>query len=289
MNRNFRVLAFKQLQKQAGIISDVVSKSYESKTTPKNNKQTSQPIIGTFKDKFLKLAPGPAREELVYNEITKNKPPINLVPITVTTKDGTSITYKVMPDYLTLDGIRVPMSGVTAQKVADFYNMHLPTSKMSKQIWQAADTKIRPTPLSAGGVINGKHYSGQEVVDHKISDSDSSVAYNQMINDELKNHPNANLVAGHMKDLIMPEGKSNRLGLYGWFGTDGKPIQYSARTPHDTTVHTEYGAGTRLVDNNVSVTTPDGQTTNTTLDKILNDPQLSKAISTVPGDKRYSF
>lgn len=275
MDRNFRKKTLVYLLKSAGLVSDIVKKTMNGDTS------------SSFKEAFLNTPPGPAREALVYKEIITRKPPLNMVPITVDAPGGYKITYKVMPDFISIDGIRVPMSGVTAQKVADYYGMSLPTSKMSKQIWDAADTKIRPTPLSAGGVINGKYYTGKEVVDHKISDSDSSVAYSQMIEDELKKHPPGTLIAGHMKDLVQPEGGPNKLGLYGWYGTDGKPLQYSARTPHDTTIHTEYGAGVRLVDNPVTVTTPDGQKINTTLDKVLSDPTLAKAVTTMAGPTRY--
>lgn len=276
MNRDFRKLSLQHIAKKAGLITDMVTQTFGLDN-------------GSFKDKFLKFSPGLAREEFIYNEITKRKPPINLIPIQVNAPDGSKITYSVMPDYITIEGIRVPMAGVTAQKVANFYGMNLPTSKMSKQIWEAADTKIRPTPLSAGGTIDGKYYTGRQVVDKKISDSDSSVAYSQMIEDELKKHPGANLIAGHMKDIIAPEGDPNKLGLFGWFDAKGKPLQYSAQTPHSTTVHAEYGSGTRLVGNQVTIIKPDGTKYNTTLENVLNDPTLSKAIATVPGAKKYKF
>lgn len=242
----------------------------------------------SFKTDFLNTKPGPIREALVFNEIIKRGPPKELVPITVTTEDGSKITYRVMPDYLMIDGIRVPMAGKTAQKVADYFGMKLPTTKMSKQIWNAADTKIMPTPLSAGGIIGGKYYSGQEVVDHKISDSDSSVAYNEMIDRQLsKQNKPATLVAGHMKDIVQPPNP-NKLGLYGWYDKSGKPTQYSAYTPHDTDIHTEYGAGTRLISNQVTITRPDGKVETKSLDDLQSDPTLSRAIALEPGIKRYN-
>jgi len=239
-----------------------------------------------FKSKFLKLKAGPEREKLVYEEILKRKPFAKMVPITIPGPGGTKITYEVMPDYITIDGIRVPMSGQTAQKVADHFGMSLPTSKMSKQIWDAADIKIRPSPLSAGGRIGGKYYSGKEVVQSKISDSDSAVAYSEMIERDIKESGKSGLVAGHMKDIIAPENP-NKLGLYGWFGESGDPLEPSITTGHDTSVHTEYGAGVRLV-GKITVTTPDGKTITTTMDKLLNS-KLYKAVSTTTGAKRYAL
>lgn len=242
----------------------------------------------SFKDEFLKTSPGPMREALVFNAAIKQGPPKQLVPITVNAPDGSKITYRTMPDYLMIDGIRVPMAGATAQKLADYWKMKLPTTKMSRQIWDAADAKIRPTPLSAGGRIGGKYYSGKDVVKSKISDSDSSIAYNEMINRQLAELPDRpNLVAGHMKDIVQPLDP-NKLGLYGWYDEKGRPIQYSAQTPHDITVHTEYGAGTRFVDDIVTITRPDGKIETKTMDEIQRDPDLSKAVALETGTKRYN-
>lgn len=242
----------------------------------------------SFKDDFLKLKPGPQREALVYAAAIKQGPPKKLIPITVKAPDGSKIIYKTMPDYLTIDGLRVPISGATAQKLADAWGMQLPTTKMSKQIWQAADTKIMPTPLSAGGHINGKYYSGKEVVQHKIGDSDSSIAYNQMIDKELEGKT-PTLVAGHMKDIVQP-ADPNKLGLYGWYDKSGKPTQYSHHTPHDIKYHTEYGAGARFIDDAITVINPDGSVNKsiTTIDQLQKNPTLFKTISVDPGVKRYN-
>lgn len=287
MDRNLRRSALQHLIKTSGLVTDMVSGALGIKPDSVDTKTDSTP--GAFKEQFLRMTPGPEREALVLNTIISRKITPRMVPITVDGPNGIKLTYQVMSDYITIDGLRVPMAGVTAQKVADRLGMKLPTSKMSKQIWDAADTRIRPSPLSAGGEIGGKHYTGDEVVQHKISDSDSSVSYNNMIDQELKNHPGANLVAGHMKDIVQPEGDPNKLGLYGWQGTDGKPIQNSAQTPHDTHVHTEYGAGVRLVGNQVTLTTPAGRTITTTMDKIMSNPDFSKALSNTQGIKRYNL
>lgn len=283
MDREFRRRSLARLVKNAGIVADMVDEALGGSSPTLSDK----PKSASFREQFLKMQPGPAREAFVLSEIKKYRPPVKLVAITVPGPNNTKVTYNVMPDYITVDGIRVPLAGQTAQKVADFYNMHLPTSKMSKQIWEAADTKIRPTPLSSGGRIGNKYYSGIDVVKSKIGDSDSALAYSTMIEDELAKHPDANLIAGHMKDIVAPEGSPDKLGLYGWQGTDGKPIQYSAQTPHDTVQHTEYGAGTRLVGNSVTVQTADGRTVTTTMDDLLTHPVFSKSVTDVPGVKKY--
>jgi hypothetical protein len=266
-----------EILKESGVLTDMVRKHLGVKEAPVSN----------FREKFLALPPGPAREQLVFNAVVARKPFAKMIPITIPGPNGTKITYNVMPDYITIDGLRVPMAGQTAQKVADHFGMNLPTSKMSDQIWQAADTKIRPPPLSGGGHIGGKYYSGKEVVENKINTSDSAIAYSDMIEGALQGNKKPGLVAGHMKDIIAPEGDPNKLGLYGWHGTSGQPIQKSPQTGHDTSVHTEYGAGVRLVDSKVTVTLPDGRKITTTMDKLLNHPDMSRSVARTRGAKKY--
>lgn len=101
----------------------------------------------SFKDEFLKLPPGKEREDLVYKAVISQGPP-KMVPVTVPGPDGSKITYNVSSDYLNIDGIRVPMTGATAQRIANHFKMHLPTSKQERQIFDAADTKLPATPMS---------------------------------------------------------------------------------------------------------------------------------------------
>ncbi len=241
----------------------------------------------SFKDQFLSLKPGPEREKLIFDAVmAKGKPTdAQLVPVTISLPDGSKLTYKVLPDFLQIDGIRVPVTGVTAQRIANAFGMSLPTAKMSKQIWDAADTKLAPQPMSAGGVIGGKHYSGQEVVDHKISDSDTSIAFNERIDNQLKGKKPA-LVAGSMKDIVSPD-KEGHLGLYGLYHTNGKAIQDSSITPHSIHDHTEYASGVRLVSGDVTITKPDGTTEVKKMDQVFQDPNLGKALSNTGAMGKY--
>ena len=271
VNRQLDIAVNRIQNRIAGRLTDFVKSHIESGPTREEPSD--------FKAKFLKLGPGPEREKLVYDEVLKRRPFQNMVPITVPGPGGTKITYKVMPDYITIDGLRVPMSGQTAQKIANHFGMSLPTSKMTKQIWEAADTKVRPQPLSAGGTIGGKYYNGKDVVQSKISDSDSAIAYSNMIEDSLKDK-NPNLVAGHMKTIVMTD-RPEQLGLYGWSGDEKSfnPIQSGEHTGHDTSVHTEYGTGARLVSGDVKVTFPDGTSKMMPMENLLNNPELYHSLS----------
>lgn len=240
----------------------------------------------SFKDEFIKMQPGPAREQFLFNEIIKRGPPTNLVPVSITGPNNVKITYKVMPDYINIDGVRAPLAPATAQRVADYFKMKLPTGKISKQIYDAAGTKVRATPLSSSGYIgaDGKQYSGKDVVESRISSSDAAIQYSKMTDEEITKNkidkaPN-NIIAGHGKEVIQPLGDPKDVSFGGWQGHDGKTLQpYTTAHKGGAATHSEYGLFTRLIANDVVVTLPNGKQINTTLDKLVASPTLGKSVS----------
>lgn len=220
-----------------------------------------------FKEDYARFGqPSPQREQFVLNRI-KSLPKDQIVrsmkPITVTRPDGAKVTYKVMPDYVMIEGMRVPMSGATAQRVADHFGLSLPNAAMAKEIYQNADVKVQAKPLSGSGVnIDGTHYSGSDVTSKGVGYAPFAISYNDKINKDLSERgaKDGEIVSGFAKDIIAPPKNSNQLGLYGLFDANGKPIQGgTGSTPHDTTVHTEYGSFVRLVSPDVTITYPDGR------------------------------
>lgn len=236
----------------------------------------------SFRNDFARTPPGPQREALVYRAILSDGKPTDLLPVTVPGPNGIKITYYVTRDFLNLDGVWLPMTGVTAQKVADYFGMYLPTPKMSKQIYAAAATKIMPPPLSGTGY---GQYSAQQVVQSRIGATDAALAYSKRISDALRNKPSDGISAGYMKDITSVPPSGN-LGLYGWYGVDGKPVQDNYFTPHSISDHTEYGAGVRLVDNRVEVAYPNGRTQEITMEQLL-DGNLHSAVSDTAGAAKY--
>ncbi|HVI41041.1 MAG TPA: hypothetical protein VM577_10295 [Anaerovoracaceae bacterium] len=283
MDRQSRIFLMQKIAVSAGILTSFVEKNLGSST-------------GTgFKEQFLKTPPGPAREELIYNEIIKSGPPKQLIPVTVDGPNGTKITYNVMPDYVMLDGIRVTMAPYTAQKVADHFGMMLPTDKMSQQIYNAADTKVRANPLSSGGYTgaDGKQYSAQDVIQHRIGAGDAALKYNDLTNQEIEKAKQSGkdlgLIAGHGKDILQPMARSNDPSIGGWHGKDGKALQpYGSPHKGEAGSHTEYGLYTRLIGNNAKVTMPDGRVVDTSVQKLLNDPEMAKILASKPGVNKYS-
>jgi hypothetical protein len=248
----------------------------------------------SFKEQFLKMPPGPAREAFIYNAIIGQGPPRNLVPVTVTDPNGVKITYKVMPDYVMIEGIRVPMSPVTAQRVAKYFGMSLPTAKMSQQIYDAADTKVRAPPLSGSGYTgaDGKRYSAQDVVESRIGASDAAIVYNEKTDKEIAkqvgNKP-PTLIAGHGKDILEPLANNPQdVSMGGWQGSSGNPLQpYSSPHKGQAAVHSEYALYTRLVGGEVTVTLPNGKTITTTMEKLRSNPDLAKLVANKPGMSSY--
>lgn len=220
----------------------------------------------SFKDEYAKFPkPSPEREAFVYRAITslsRDQIVKSMKPITVTRADGAKLTYKVMPDYVMIDGVRVPMSGNTAQRVADHFGLSLPSAAMAKEIYQNADVKVSAKPLSGSGTnVDGKQYSGQDVVDTGVGYAPFALNYNDKVNKQLADHgaKDGEIVSGFAKDIVAPPA-AGKLGLYGLFDANGKPIQGgNGQTPHDTTIHSEYGSFVRLVSPDVEITYPDGK------------------------------
>jgi hypothetical protein len=221
-----------------------------------------------FKEEYAKFTkPSPEREAFVLKtllSLPREQIVKSMKPVTVKKPDGTKITYKVMPDYITVDGMRVPMSGTTAQKVADHFGLSLPTSQMAQEIYNNADVKVSAKPLSGTGTtIGGKYYSPNDVVSNQgVGYAPFAVSYNEAIDKQLaeKGANPDQIVSGFAKDIVAPPA-AGKLGLYGLYDSKGKPIQGgSGETPHDTTVHTEYGTYVRLVSPDVTITYPDGRT-----------------------------
>lgn len=270
----------------------------------KDRLKVLEKIASSFRTQFISMPPGKEREEFIYQAAIKQPLP-KLVPVQVTDpKTGIKVQYDVMPDYLMIDGIRVPVSAPTAQRLANHFGMTLPTAKMSKQIWDAADTKVKPTPMSGGANIGGKWYTGEQVVQSKINTSDTSAAFNDKVDKEIANTSGGKaptLVAGHMKDLTVSDtGNKDRTHAVGWYNHDGTPIQGGNGVTMHNLDHSEYATGTRLIGNKFTFIGKDGEKIGPlTMEQLSTDPKykqyanmissnpaaLSKYETGKPGDK----
>lgn len=219
------------------------------------NRSDNSPTGSQFIQSIIDMKMTDKRDDLVANQILQGNFPDflrKLVNITISEK-GNTLIYKVMPDFLSIgsdqDYQRIPLTAPSAQKIADAFNCVLPTPKMSDQIWKNA-TKLPPKPLSGmTSTIRDKTYSPESFVAQKMIDMDSVQYHNSIVNKQLVNVEPGQLIAGHLKDIVISDQLINkkRLGLHGLHTLDGKPIQEGALSAHNDT-HFEYAMGTRLVD-----------------------------------------
>jgi hypothetical protein len=232
----------------------------------------ARPTTAPTGSQFLKTIeplPTDQREPLVITEILSgNMPPFlrNLKPITVSAKDpdGTDHTasYYVTPDVLAvgsdLDFFRMPLTPVSAEKLAGSLGCSLITRKISDDIYQHSDMKLAPMPLTI-----------------KREAPDTFYQSNQLIEDERKGKPLGLLVAGIKKDVVLTNrlnGREGHVAIYGWHKLDGKAIQPLYVGHLETYV--DYSHGIRLIADTMIVDDKP-----TTVQAVLVDPKLSILLS----------
>lgn len=151
----------------------------------------------------------------------------------------TEITICVMPDYLAIgsdaDHVRVPLGLPAALRVAEGFDMMLPTTRMVDAIFAQADLRVSPAPMTPGPAMSSTDYflRHDATLDGQFANAGGRAGL---------------LLAGHKKDLVLSNRLSRapgRVAIYGWHRANGSPIQPLS------TVHGEYYAdyshGIRLV------------------------------------------
>ena len=123
--------------------------------------------------------------------------------------------YYVAPDYLSVgtddDWVRINITPMAAQQIADSFNCFLPTRKMVDDIYAAAKLKLEPVPMYA------------------FRDSTPTMWHHHLIV-EGQRKGRKGLIAGIQKDVVISgkisrDPKPDRVAIYGWHKPDGKPIQ----------------------------------------------------------------
>jgi hypothetical protein len=213
-----------------------------------------------------------AREERIYREICAGNVPDHLralQPVHVSALvAGTThtATYFVTADYLALgssrDFLRIPMSPVLAQRLADALHASLPTRKMVNDIWAQASTKLEPLPIPPSPAMGTVPVfcDHQRMIEEQCASTSASLT---------------GLVAGIKKDVVLTArllAKPTQVAIYGWQRSDGSAIQ-PLSTVHANT-YADYSHGIRLV---AETMTLDGQSTS--VKAVLADPALSALLS----------
>ena len=188
------------------------------------------------------------REEAIAHEVCRGNIPEFLrsfQKITIKGKDAAgkdhTIVLETMPDYLAVgsdtDFVRLPMTPMTAARIADGFGCALPTRKLVDEIYQAAPIKLEPRPLTKNRESVG-----------------TFLEHNSIIEQQREGRKLGPIVAGIKKDIVVSNRlgeRPNRLALYGWHKTDGTAIQPL------TIVHwnryVDYSHGARLIKSYVLV------------------------------------
>lgn len=224
---------------------------------------------GTAFMKSIADLPAAEREAAILKEIGGGNVPEFLrrfkpVQVTATDSEGREHTavYEVMPDYLAAgsdaDWVRVPMTPMTAQQIADRFGCALPTRKMVDDIYRQAEVRLEPRPLTEEREAVATFVRHHEIIEQQRAGKELGL-----------------LVAGIKKDVVVTnrlQEKPHRVAIYGWHQLDGRPIQPLTIVHRDTYV--DYSHGIRLVRQRLTV---DGRLMSLT--DLLKDPRLSVLVS----------
>lgn len=184
-----------------------------------------------------------------------------------TDKDGVTheVEAQVAPDYLTVGTDDDPLTAVlgypNAMRLANREEFILPTSLLVDKIWQNAEKRYDPSPLppTSGSTMRRPGYWLQ----HRSKLMAQGWPAGEV------------LQAGHKKDVVISRqlvGKPQRLAIYGWHQSNGRPIQpVSLFHGKD---YADYSHGVRPVNPTVLV---DGKEAD--IRDLLNDPVLWPLVS----------
>lgn len=226
-------------------------------------------VGGTDFYKSIFAVPRQAREEAAVKQIMSGNIPAFLkkfvrIETSIITADGKKINahYYVLPDYLSIgnedDFARIPLTPMAAKLIADSIHCFLPTTKMVDQIYNAAKVKLEPIPMYAF--------------------RDSAVTmYQHHLIIEGQRKLRKGLIAGIKKDVVTTsklekDNTPNKVAIYGWHKTDGRPIQ-PLYTGH-VNWYVDYSHGIRLVYRTIYVHNKAYDYT-----EILNDPTLRALLT----------
>ncbi len=189
------------------------------------------------------------REDLSVSEILRGNMPdflkkmkrMDVKMLDSATKKTVHAYYFVTPDYLSIgsnnDFSRIPLTPMSAQRIADSFHCFLPTRKIVNDIYAQAKIKLEPQPMYA------------------FRDSAPTFYHHHLII-EGQRQLRKGLIAGIKKDVVISgkisrDAKPNRVAIYGWHKLDGKPIQ-PLYTGH-VDWYVDYSHGIRLVHRTIYV------------------------------------
>lgn len=224
--------------------------------------------------------PAAEREQLIFTEIGAGNLPAflrqtRLIAATWADAAGDShrVVFRCCPDYLAVgsegDFVRMPMTPVTAQKLADLFDACLPTRKLVDAIHAAAAVKLAPQFYAPDGDRNERpatFFRHQEEIEKQLAGLGAE---------------KGELISGSKKDIVISNrlsepGREGHVAIYGWHRPDGQPIQ--PLTNIHSGRYADYSHGVRLIGSTLLV---DGVPRRMT--ELLGDSLLYKLISDEEG------
>lgn len=183
-----------------------------------------------------------ARENAIFSQLKKGNVPDflrNFKSLRIRWSDSARRVHTglihVMPDYLAVgsntDFVRVPMTPMTAQRLADLYGCSLITRRISNIVYSDAESRLDPKPMT----------ENRESVS-------TFIAHNDIIEGQRAGKPLGMLTCGIKKDVVLTNllaTKPTRVAIYGWHYTNGTPIQ-PLSTVHVNT-YVDYSHGIRFM------------------------------------------
>ncbi|BBM84807.1 hypothetical protein [Candidatus Uabimicrobium amorphum] len=210
------------------------------------------------------------REEVIFQEIVKGNVPEflrKMIPVTVQ-EGSTTVRYYVTCDYMCVgdnsDYFLTPMTPLLAQRLADYMDCSLPTTKMVDDIWAQAVVKMSPRSIPPA----------PDMTTVPVFARHNRMVYAQRL-EFLPQYPLGSLVAGNKKDVVVTTRlvtTPKRVAIYGWHRTNGKNIQPLYLGHIDT--YADYSHGIRFVLNSITL---NGQQRK--MREVLGDTKVSGILS----------
>lgn len=159
-----------------------------------------------------------AREESIFDAVVRGVVPsfVHQFADVALEHDSLRGLVRVSLDYVGIgtddDFVRIPMSPITAQRLADHFGYVLPTRWLVDAIYQAAALKLEPRPLPPGSQMMSNDYYRRH---HELVEKQRAGR-------------GGLLVAGHKKDVVVTPQlvkRPTQVAIYGWHRLNGKPIQ----------------------------------------------------------------
>ena len=218
-----------------------------------------------FREDFLNFkGTREERENFIFNavttKLTRDQIINSMTEVKVPGPNNTEIVYKIMPQFVSIDGMTVPMSASTAQRAAQHFGLKLPPAQVSRSIYLSNDPKVKrisAKPFSGSGALLTKehgekkdtYYSPSAVV-QDVSRPGLAAAYDDWYKKQLDQagvKPGEVVIGTHKENNAPIKGEEGSHHMSGmWIGD--KEIQRGSRSAHSTEeLQSEYALASRFM------------------------------------------